>query len=48
MGTRTPSVWQISGGPVGRPYADIFLKFGVALLPSLPTYVRHGAAKELE
>ena len=32
MGTRTPSVWQISGGPVGRPYADIFLKFGVALL----------------
>ena len=32
MGTRTPSVWQVSGGPVDRPYADIFLKFGVALL----------------
>ena len=32
MGTRDPSVWQVSGGPVDRPYADIFLDFGVALL----------------
>lgn len=25
-------VWQISGGPVSRSYADVFLKFGVALI----------------
>ncbi len=31
-GARTPAVWQISGGPVGRPYAEVFLKYGVALL----------------
>lgn len=31
-GSRTPSVWQISGGPVDRPYAEIFLMYGVALL----------------
>lgn len=31
-GARTPAVWQVSGGPVDRPYADVFLKHGVALL----------------
>ena len=25
-GTRTRSVWQVSGGPVDRPYAEVFLK----------------------
>jgi hypothetical protein len=25
-------VWQISGGPVSRAYADIFLRYGVALI----------------
>jgi len=29
---RTPNVWQISGGPVDRPYAEVFLKHGVVLL----------------
>src|SRR5689334_19657527 len=26
------SVWQISGGPVSRSHADVFLKYGVALV----------------
>jgi hypothetical protein len=26
------AVWQISGGPTSRPYADVFLKHGVALI----------------
>lgn len=26
------SVWQISGGPTDRSYADVFLKYGVALI----------------
>jgi hypothetical protein len=26
------SVWQISGGPASRTYADVFLKYGVALI----------------
>ena len=25
-------VWQISGGPVSRAYADVFLRHGVALV----------------
>ena len=29
---RTPSVWQVSGGPADRPYAEVFLKHGVALI----------------
>jgi len=28
----TRSVWQISGGPLDRSYADIFLKYSVALI----------------
>ena len=28
----TSSVWQVSGGPADRPYADVFLKNGVALI----------------
>jgi hypothetical protein len=34
MDTYAPSagVWQISGGPVSRSYADLFLKHGVALI----------------
>jgi hypothetical protein len=27
-----PAVWQISGGPMSRPYADVFLKHGVGLI----------------
>jgi hypothetical protein len=27
-----PSVWQLGGGPVTRPYADVFLKYGVGLI----------------
>ena len=30
----TSSVWQVSGGPSDRPYANIFLKHGVALIGS--------------
>jgi len=26
------NVWQVSGGPGSRPYADVFLKYGVALI----------------
>jgi hypothetical protein len=28
----SPAVWQISGGPAARSYADVFLKYGVALI----------------
>lgn len=28
----TPKVWQISGGPPNRPFADIFIQHGVALI----------------
>ena len=28
----TSSVWQVSGGPADRPYAEVFLKYGVALI----------------
>lgn len=32
--TMTPnrSIWQLAGGPASRPYADVFLKFGVGLI----------------
>lgn len=30
--TRNPAVWQVSGGPVDRPYAQVFLDYGVALI----------------
>ncbi len=26
------NVWQVGGGPASRPYADLFLKYGVALI----------------
>jgi hypothetical protein len=26
------SIWQLAGGPASRPYADVFLKFGVGLI----------------
>jgi len=26
------AVWQVSGGPANRAYADVFLKYGVALV----------------
>lgn len=29
---RTQNVWQVGGGPANRPYADLFLKHGVALI----------------
>ncbi|MCJ7824868.1 MAG: hypothetical protein MUP44_08215 [Anaerolineales bacterium] len=32
ISNHTPNVWQISGGPVDRPYAEIFLKHSVALI----------------
>jgi len=28
----TRNVWQVSGGPITRSYADVFLKYGVALI----------------
>ena len=28
----TPAVWQVSGGPSDRPYAEVFLGYGVALI----------------
>lgn len=28
----TRAVWQISGGQASRPYADVFLKYGVGLI----------------
>jgi len=31
-GAREPVVWQVSGGPGDRPYTEIFLKYGVALI----------------
>jgi hypothetical protein len=31
MQTKTP-VWQISGGPSNRSYADVFIKYGVGLI----------------
>jgi hypothetical protein len=30
--TATAQVWQISAGPASRSYADVFLKYGVALI----------------
>jgi len=27
-----PTVWQVSGGPTDRPFAEVFLRFGVALI----------------
>jgi hypothetical protein len=32
MSDKPPSVWQISGGPIARSYADVFLKYGVGLI----------------
>src|SRR5207247_1612898 len=31
-GRMHPTVWQISGGPFDRRYADVFLKYGVGLI----------------
>jgi hypothetical protein len=28
----SPHVWQISGGPASRSYADVFLRRGVGLI----------------
>ena len=30
--SRAPAVWQVSGGPVDRPYSDLFMTHGVALI----------------
>ena len=27
-----PSIWQLAGGPTSRPYADVFLEYGVGLI----------------
>lgn len=27
-----PSIWQLAGGPATRPYAEVFLKYGVGLI----------------
>lgn len=32
MTTSTPAIWQVSADPVSRTYADVFLKYGVALI----------------
>ncbi len=30
--SHNPTVWQVTGGPVDRPYAEVFLDHGVALI----------------
>lgn len=30
--TAVSSIWQLAGGPASRPYADVFLKYGVGLI----------------
>lgn len=30
--TPSPTVWQVSGGATDRPYADLFVRYGVALI----------------
>lgn len=32
MKTSTRGIWQLAGGPASRPYADVFLKYGVGLI----------------
>lgn len=32
MSDASPAVWQVSGGPASRSYADVFLRHGVALI----------------
>ncbi len=32
MDLQQPAVWQVSSGPVDRPYAELFLEHGVALI----------------
>jgi hypothetical protein len=32
MSAAVRSVWQVSAGPASRSYADVFLKYGVALI----------------
>jgi len=29
---QNPSIWQLAGGPASRPYADVFLQYGVGLI----------------
>ncbi|MEW6368803.1 MAG: hypothetical protein AB1714_29595 [Acidobacteriota bacterium] len=30
--SNNPSIWQLAGGPSNRPYADVFIKYGVGLI----------------
>jgi hypothetical protein len=32
MKTSSRAIWQLAGGPASRPYADVFLKYGVGLI----------------
>src|SRR3990167_6402606 len=32
MSSAAPAIWQISGGPAARSYADVFFKHGAALI----------------
>lgn len=32
MKTSSRGIWQLAGGPASRPYADVFLKYGVGLI----------------
>ena len=32
MRKASPSIWQLAGGPISRPYADVFLRYGVGLI----------------
>lgn len=32
MNTSSRIIWQLAGGPATRPYADVFLKYGVGLI----------------
>ena len=41
-----PAVWQVSGGPIDRPYGEVFLRHGVALIgPGEDGPWRSGQAK---
>lgn len=40
------SVWQVSGGPANRSYADVFLKYGVALIGPGDTGPWHSGLKD--
>ena len=46
--TAKPTVWQVSGGPANRDYAEVFLKYGVALIGPGDTGPWHSGLKDEE